>query len=179
MWEKFGDSEWNIPEARSTVAQLRHHAGDGREYDGIELFLALCEYLDRLHGELGFDYFRTGADQAALAASVQEVRGPKIEPDPDTDRLVQPVNAAVTLVEGRELADLAGGTARLGATGRPVPARDVCLSRPVVRRTGNVQPAAQACRAGAGRGAVTAWPPGTNGTSLPLRYAGESLVLHA
>lgn len=103
MWEKFGDSEWNIPEARSTVAQLRHHAGDGREYDGIELFLALCEYLDRLHGELGFDYFRTGADQAALAASVQEVRGPKIEPDPDTDRLVQPVNAAVTLVEGREL----------------------------------------------------------------------------
>ncbi|WP_327634415.1 hypothetical protein OHB24_31095 [Kribbella sp. NBC_00482] len=103
MWEKFGDSEWNIPEARSTVAQLRHHAGDGREYDGIELFLALCEYLDRLHGEHGFDYFRAGAERAALAAAVQEVRGPKIEPDPDTDRLVQPVNAAVTLAEGREL----------------------------------------------------------------------------
>jgi hypothetical protein len=103
MWEKFGDSEWNIPQARSTVAQLRHHAGDGREYDGIELFLALCEYLDRLHGKHGFDYFFTGAEQAALAAAVQETRGPEIEPDPDSDRLVQPVNAAVTLVEGRDL----------------------------------------------------------------------------
>jgi hypothetical protein len=103
MWERFGDSEWNIPEARSMVAQLRHHSGDGREYDGIELFLALCEYLDRLHGKDGFDYLYTGAEQAALAAAVQEVRGPEIEPDPDTDRLVQPVNAAVTLVEGRDL----------------------------------------------------------------------------
>lgn len=103
MWEKFGDSEWNIPQARSTVAELRHHAGDGREYDGIELFLALCEYLDRLHGQYGFDYFFTGAEQAALAAAVQKARGLKIEPDPDTDRLVQPVNAAVTLVEGRDL----------------------------------------------------------------------------
>lgn len=103
MWEKFGDSEWNIPQARSTVAELRHHAGDGREYDGIELFLALCEYLDRLHGQHGFDYFFTGAEQAALASAVQDVRGREIEPDPDTDRLVQPVNAAVTLIEGRDL----------------------------------------------------------------------------
>ncbi|RZT17662.1 hypothetical protein EV649_5219 [Kribbella sp. VKM Ac-2569] len=103
MWEKFGDSEWNIPQARSTVAQLRHHAGDGREYDGIELFLALCEYLDLLHGKHGFDYFYTGAEQAALAAAVQEMRGPEVEPDPRSERLVQPVNAAVTLVEGRDL----------------------------------------------------------------------------
>jgi hypothetical protein len=103
MWEKFGESDWNIPQARSTVAQLRHHAGDGREYDGIELFLALCEYLDLLHGKHGFDYFYTGAQQAALAAAVQDARGPRVEPDPDSDRLVQPVNAAVTLDEGREL----------------------------------------------------------------------------
>ena len=82
MWEKFGDSDWNIPQARSTVAQLRHHAGDGREYDGIELFLALCEYIDLLHGQHGFDYFYTGAEQAGLAAAVQDVRGPRAEPDP-------------------------------------------------------------------------------------------------
>ncbi|WP_350276583.1 hypothetical protein [Kribbella sp. HUAS MG21] len=102
MWEKFGDSEWNIPEARSTVAELRHHAGDGPEYDGIELFQALCEYLDELHGT-GFDYFFTGDELSVLAAAVQKVRGPRIEPDPDSDRLVQPVNAAVTLAEGRDL----------------------------------------------------------------------------
>jgi hypothetical protein len=109
MWEKFGDSAWNIPEARSMVARLRHHAGDGPEYDGIELFQALCEYVEQLHGtdrqrgRHGLDRFYTGDELTELATAVQAVRGRRIEPNPDSDRLVQPVNAAVTLAEGRDL----------------------------------------------------------------------------
>ena len=104
MAERLGSSEWSVTEARSVVAQLRHVAADGREYDGVELFLALCDYLDQLHGDAGFDYVYTGPELTALAAAVQRVRGRSFVPDPSGERLIQPVNAAVTLVEGRVLA---------------------------------------------------------------------------
>lgn len=104
MDERLGTSEWSVSEARSAVARLRHVASDGPEYDGVELFLALCDYLDELYGGYGFDRVHTGAERSALADAVRKVRGRKPVPDPSGERLVQPVNAAVTLVEGRALA---------------------------------------------------------------------------
>jgi hypothetical protein len=109
MTEQLGDSGWTVSEARELVHDLRRTVLGGREYDGIELFLALCEYLDDLHGidrargRYGFGHFATGAEFESLAAAVQTARGPDVEWDPESDRLVQPVNAAVTLAEGRDL----------------------------------------------------------------------------
>ncbi|MEU4194056.1 hypothetical protein AB0E69_19300 [Kribbella sp. NPDC026611] len=104
MVDRLGSSRWSVSEARSMVARLRHVAGDGPEYDGVELFLALCDYLDQLHGPDGFDYVYAGAERQALADVVRKVRGRSKVPDPRGERLIQPVNAAVTLVEGRTLA---------------------------------------------------------------------------
>ena len=104
MDDRLGSSKWTVSEARSMVAQFRHVATDGPEYDGVELFLALCEYLDQLHGGIGFDTVLTGPEQAALADAVRRVRGRSVVPDRRGERLVQPVNAAVTLAEGRALA---------------------------------------------------------------------------
>ncbi|MEU4291932.1 hypothetical protein AB0E63_27210 [Kribbella sp. NPDC026596] len=104
MDDRLGSSQWSVTEARGTVAQLRHVATDGPEYDGVELFLALCDYLDELYGGIGFDRVYTGPERSALADVVRRVRGRNVVPDPDGERLMQPVNAAVTLVDGRALA---------------------------------------------------------------------------
>jgi hypothetical protein len=104
MADRLGTSKWSVSEARSMVARLRHVADDGPEYDGVELFLALCEYLDQLHGGIGFSGVLVGAERQALADAVRKVRGRSKVPDPRGERLIQPVNAAVTLVEGRALA---------------------------------------------------------------------------
>jgi hypothetical protein len=110
MTNRLGSSEWSVPEARSVVAQLRHVATDGPEYDGVELFLALCDYLDQLHGSPGFDHVLPDDQRAALARVIQRVRGKSAVPEEDGERLIQPVNAAVTLAEGRVLAaHLEGG----------------------------------------------------------------------
>ena len=102
--DRLGSSSWSVFEARSMVARLRHVA-KGSEYDGVELFLALCDYLDELHGDIGFDYVYAGAERAALANAIRKIRGPRPKkPNPDGERLIQPVNASVTLVEGRALA---------------------------------------------------------------------------
>ncbi|MDX2970591.1 hypothetical protein PWY87_24940 [Kribbella solani] len=103
MVDQLGTSKWSVSEARGWVARFRHVADDGPEYDGVELFLALCDYLDELHGGAGFDYVRTGPEQQALTAAIRAVRGPNPVPDPLGERLVQPVNAAVTLADGRAL----------------------------------------------------------------------------
>lgn len=103
MVDRLGTSGWSVSEARGMVARLRHVAGDGPEYDGVELFLALCDYLDQLYGGYGFDIVFTGAERQALADAVRKVRGHSVVPDPSGERLIQPVNAAVTLVEGRTL----------------------------------------------------------------------------
>ena len=86
------------------VAQLRHVATPGPEYDGVELFLALCDYLDELYGGIGFDRVLPTPERSALAGVVLRVRGKVVVPDEDGERLLQPVNAAVTLAEGRVLA---------------------------------------------------------------------------
>ncbi|NUS00347.1 MAG: hypothetical protein HOV67_34425 [Kribbellaceae bacterium] len=107
--QQLGDSEWTVSQARELVHDLRRVVLGGPEYDGIELFLSLCEYLDDLHGtdaargRYGFGSFYEGDELDRLAAAVQAVRGPDTSSDEDSNRLVQPVNAAVTLAEGREL----------------------------------------------------------------------------
>ncbi|MEV0285160.1 hypothetical protein AB0H36_13710 [Kribbella sp. NPDC050820] len=104
MTDRLGASEWSVPEARSVVAQLRSVAEPGLEYDAVELFLALCDYLDQLHGSPGFDRVLPEAERSGLADVVRRVRGRSAVPDEDGERLVQPVNSAVTLAEGRVLA---------------------------------------------------------------------------
>ncbi|TCO28252.1 hypothetical protein EV652_106237 [Kribbella steppae] len=104
MTDRLGSSAWSVSEARSVVAQLRHVATTGPEYDAVELFLALCDYLDQLHGSLGFDRILPEAERSALIQVVRRVRGRSAVPDADGERLVQPVNAAVTLAQGRVLA---------------------------------------------------------------------------
>jgi hypothetical protein len=48
--DQLAPSEWSVSEARGMAAQLRHVATTGDEYDGLELFLALSNYLDQLYG---------------------------------------------------------------------------------------------------------------------------------
>jgi len=109
MDDRLGSLHWSVSEGRGTVAELPPVATDGPEEEGVELFLALCDYLDELHGGIGFDRVFTGPERSALADVVRRVRGRSVVPDPKGERLVQPVNAAVTLVEGRALAaDLEG-----------------------------------------------------------------------
>lgn len=112
------------------VAELRHVAGSGDEYDALELFKALCDYLDELYGGTGFDRLLDPGQRTAVASVVRRIHGaaptgsatldddgvPVDLSGPDADpvydgvlRLDQPVNSAVTLREGRRLAaDLAG-----------------------------------------------------------------------
>lgn len=112
-------STWTLSQARSLTAQLRHVATNAAEYDGLELFSALTEYLDQLYGGTGFDRLLPEPDRAAMAGLIRRIRGRSasaepleldvdgvpIDPSVGTDpRLDQPVNASVTLAEGRRLA---------------------------------------------------------------------------
>ncbi|MFK4085632.1 hypothetical protein ACI2LF_16105 [Kribbella sp. NPDC020789] len=99
MTGRLGSSQWTVAEARGVIAQLRHVATEGPEYDAVELFLALCDYLDQLHGAQGFD---TLQPDPALAEAVRAQHKRRAAPG---ERLEQPVNSAVTLAEGRALAD--------------------------------------------------------------------------
>lgn len=106
------------------TAQLRPVA-DGHAYDGIELFSALCEYLDQLYGGTGFDELLPEPQQAALGGLIRSVVSTTpADPDGDPlDRLDQPVNSAVTLAEGRELtAYLAAAEDWQGELGRALQA---------------------------------------------------------
>jgi hypothetical protein len=133
-------SEWTVPVARSLSAQLRQVATTGAEYDGIELFTALCDYLDQLYGGAGFDRLLPEQDRVVIGALIQRIRGKArtgsvvldddgvpvdlsaTEADPEYDTLVrldQPVNAAVTLAQGRKLAaDLAAAGEWQGELGK-------------------------------------------------------------
>jgi hypothetical protein len=133
-------SEWTVPEARSLSARLRQVATTGTAYDGIELFDALCGYLDQLYGGSGFDRLLDEPDLMVMSGLIQGTRGrartgsvllddngvpvdlSATEADPVFDTLVrldQPVNAAVTLAQGRKLAaDLAATDGWQGELGR-------------------------------------------------------------
>jgi hypothetical protein len=119
MNAELSPSTWNVSQARSLTAQLRHVATTTVEYDGLELFGALTEYLDQLYGGTGFDRLLPEQDRAAMAGLIRRIRGRSASAEPlelDVDgvpidpsvgadpRLDQPVNASVTLVEGRRLA---------------------------------------------------------------------------
>jgi len=114
-------SAWTVAEARSLTAQLRQVATDGESYDGIELFTALCDYLDALYGGSGFDRLLPEPEQAELRGLIRRALA-RPDADPVYDPLVrldQPVNAAVTLAQGRELAaGLAGSADWPGELGR-------------------------------------------------------------
>lgn len=136
---KLSPSQWTVPEARSLTAQLRQVA-DGDAYDGIELFTALCDYLDQLYGGVGFDQLLPERERTELGGLVQRALGrartgsvlldddgvPVDLAASDTDpvydtllRLDQPVNATVTLAQGRRLAaELAGAEDWQGELGR-------------------------------------------------------------
>jgi hypothetical protein len=140
MSDRLSPSEWTVPEARRMAAQLRQVAATETEYDGIELFTALCDYLDQLYGGAGFDRLLAAPDRDSLAGLVQRTRGKArtgsvalddhgvpvdlsgTEADPLYDTLVrldQPVNAAVTLANGRRLAaELAATDGWPGEVGR-------------------------------------------------------------
>ncbi|GAA0945982.1 hypothetical protein GCM10009554_41340 [Kribbella koreensis] len=102
---KLSPSQWSVSEARSLIAQLRQLA-EGDAYDGIELFAALCEYLDQLYGGTGFDELLPEPQATELGGLIRSVVSTTpLDPDGDPlDRLDQPVNSAVTLAEGRRLA---------------------------------------------------------------------------
>jgi hypothetical protein len=98
---KLSPSQWSVSEARSLTAQLRPVA-DGSAYDGIEHFAALCDYLDQLYGGTGFDELLREPRLGELGGLIRSVvSATPVDPD---ERLDQPVNSAVTLTEGRELA---------------------------------------------------------------------------
>lgn len=140
MSTQLSPSQWTVFEARSLTAQLRQVATDGEAYDGIELFTALCDYLDQLYGGAGFDRLLSEPEQLELGGLIQRVRGrartgsvllddngvpvdlSTSDADPVYDTLVrldQPVNAAVTLAQGRKLAaDLAADDDWQGELGR-------------------------------------------------------------
>jgi hypothetical protein len=107
---KLSPSQWSVSEARSLTAQLRQVAV-GDAYDGIELFTALCDYLDQLYGGTGFDEVLPEPQLTELGNLIRNVAS-TTPADPDggpLDRLDQPVNSAVTLAEGRELATYLAG----------------------------------------------------------------------
>jgi hypothetical protein len=98
---------------------------DGEAYDGIELFTALCDYLDQLYGGTGFDVLLPEPEQAELRGLIQRALGKArtgsvvLDDDDTLVRLDQPVNAAVTLAQGRKLAmDLAAAGDWQGELGR-------------------------------------------------------------
>ena len=143
MNAQLSPSEWTVAEARRLTAQLRHLAGNAAEYDGLELFGALTDYLDELYGGSGFDRLLPEQDRVVMAGLIQRIRGRSSSKPVELDehgvpvdlsatgtgpRLDQPVNSAVTLVEGRVLAaELAGLGEWQGELGRSLQALYVYL----------------------------------------------------
>lgn len=95
-------SSWTVEVARDLVGQARHAARSPEEYAAAELFEALCDYADDLYGADGFGFLLEPDQRREVATLVGRVLADR--DSDDEDRLDQPVNAAVTLAGGRELA---------------------------------------------------------------------------
>ena len=96
-----------VPRTRDQIRQMERVATKVDEYDAIELFNALAAYLDELSGPNGFIELLPHVEREQLAArinTVMEMSDAAANPDEPPIRLDQPVNAAVTLDEGRRLA---------------------------------------------------------------------------
>ncbi|SDS06112.1 hypothetical protein [Microlunatus soli] len=89
---------------RTEIQRLRRLARSDDEQDGIELFAALCDYLDELSGPAGFDRLLSPPERETMAAAITRARVQSDSgPDPVV-RLDQPINAAVSVADGRGLA---------------------------------------------------------------------------
>lgn len=110
-----------IRRTRERMPRMRRLACSDDERDGVELFGALLEYLDELCGPGWRDrpLLPTEVDRAAVLINELRLETPTGSPigqqdqqavRPEVVRLDQPVNAGVTVTQGRELAErLAGG----------------------------------------------------------------------
>lgn len=127
-FDKLGGSDWTVYEARRMAAELAEIAATDDERNGAQLLTALGDHLDllygadRLAGDDGFDRLLPAEERSVVAEVIRRLRtehptGTEIgtdSPDEPTDsdadvdhviRLQRPVNAAVSLAEGRALAD--------------------------------------------------------------------------
>lgn len=94
-----------IRQTRGRLPQLRRLANTDDAHDGIELFAALCDYLDQLYGPPGFERLLLPPERARVTLMINRIRADRRAAEPIPRRLRQPVNAAVTLIQGRQLAD--------------------------------------------------------------------------
>lgn len=101
MTGRLAPSAWTVTEARDILASLRHVANE-IEYDAIELFEALCAYLDQLYARPGsdgsagwaapaFDHLLEPRQRAQVADLVQRIRGGRPTGSPELDDEDKPV----------------------------------------------------------------------------------------
>lgn len=93
-----------VTRVRDEVGRMYRLARTDDEIDGVELFNALCEYLDQLSGTGRFDRLLTPQQREPLATEIDRVRHDADHAPERPVRLNQPVNAAVTVAGGRKLA---------------------------------------------------------------------------
>lgn len=99
-----------IRQTRDRLPRLHRLADSDDVYDGVELFGALCDYLDQLYGPPGFDRLLPPADRTRVISVINRIRADRRAEDPEVPRrLTQPVSAAITLDQGRQLADRLAG----------------------------------------------------------------------
>lgn len=97
MTDELEPSDWTVPRARAITRSLIDHT-EGRTYQAVEHFEAVCEYLDDLYGGDGFTRLLDPAQREQVAELISGFHR--------ADPLRQPVNSTLTLDEGRELATL-------------------------------------------------------------------------
>lgn len=97
----------SVPRARERVRQMARIATTDDERDGVELFTALAQYLDELSGPDGFTELLPPDQRRQLALRIEDVTAladAGTEPEDRPIRLDQPVNSAVCIADGRQLA---------------------------------------------------------------------------
>lgn len=91
-----------IRQTRERLDRMRRLARDDDDHDGIELFGALCDYLDELCGQAWDEQPPPAGRRERATTMISAIMAAPA--DPPIRRLTQPVNASVTLARGRELA---------------------------------------------------------------------------